>query len=113
MAKTTITKITDDLDGSDNASSYTFAWGKDQYEIDLSEKNAKELEDFLGKYIDVASKVTARLPRERSASTSAARSSSNKEELQKVRQWAKDNGYDVSERGRVAQTVQDAYRAAH
>ncbi|MCO4274255.1 Lsr2 family protein [Pseudarthrobacter sp. HLT3-5] len=112
MAKTTITKITDDLDGSDNASSYTFSWGKDQYEIDLSEKNVKELEDFLGKYIDVASKETARLPRERSASSSAPKS--NKEYLTKVRSWASQNGHEVNARGRVAQSVIDAYeKAAH
>lgn len=112
MAKETITIVRDDLDGSEGASSYKFGWGNDQYEIDLSDKNAKELESFLSKYIDKAAKVTARLPRQ--ASTSSTRSSSsNKEELQKIRQWAKDNGYEISERGRVSQTIQDAYRAAN
>jgi hypothetical protein len=110
MAKETITIVRDDLDGSEGASSYKFGWGNDQYEIDLTDKNAKELQDFLGKYIEKAAKVTARLPRQ--ASTSSTRSGSNKEELQKIRQWAKDNGYDVSERGRVAQNIQDAYHAA-
>lgn len=110
MAKETITIVRDDLDGSEGASSYKFGWGNDQYEIDLSEKNAKELEDFLGRYIEKAAKVTARLPRQ--ASTSSSKSSSNKEELQKIRQWAKDQGLEVSERGRVSQSIQDAYRAA-
>lgn len=109
MAKETITIVRDDIDGSEDAKSYKFGWGNDQYEIDLSEKNAKELQHFLAKYIDAAAKVTARLPR--SSGSSAPKS--NKEELQKIRQWAKDNGYEVSERGRVAQSVQDAYHAAH
>lgn len=112
MAKETKIIIRDDLDGTEGASSYKFGWGSDQYEIDLSDKNAKELQDFLSKYIDKAAKVTARLPRQ--ASTSSARSSSsNKEELQKIRQWAKDNGFEISERGRVAQSIQDAYHAAN
>jgi hypothetical protein len=113
MAKETITIVRDDLDGSEGATSYKFGWGNDQYEIDLSEKNAQELEGFLSKYIDKAAKVTARLPRQSSTSSARSSSGSNKEELQKIRQWAKDNGYDVSERGRVAQSVQDAYHAAN
>lgn len=113
MAKETITIVRDDLDGTEGASSYKFGWGDDQYEIDLTDNNAKELEDFLSKYIDKAAKVTARLPRQASTSTSRSSSSSNKEELQKIRQWAKDNGYEVSDRGRVSQSIQDAYRAAH
>ncbi|MDQ0825437.1 hypothetical protein QFZ60_001610 [Arthrobacter sp. B2I5] len=111
MAKETITIVRDDLDGSENAKSYKFGWGDDQYEIDLGEKNAKDLQDFLSKYIDAAAKVTARLPRGGGAAPKS--SSSNKEELQKIRQWAKDNGHQVSDRGRVSQTIQDAYHAAH
>lgn len=109
MAKETITIVRDDLDGSENAKSYKFGWGDNQYEIDLSEKNAKELQDFLGKYISAAAKVTARLPR--SAGSSAPKS--NKEELQKIRSWAAEKGLNVSPRGRISQEVQDAYRAAH
>lgn len=113
MAKETITIVRDDLDGTEGASSYKFGWGDDQYEIDLTEKNAQELEGFLSKYIEKAAKVTARLPRAVSQGPSTMRKPGNKEELQKIRQWAKDNGYEVSERGRVAQSIQDAYHAAN
>ncbi len=110
MAKETKVIIRDDLDGSEGASSYSFAWGNDKYEIDLSDQNAKELESALSKYIDAAAKVTSRLPR---SSSSSSAPKSNREELQKIREWAKNNGHNVSERGRVSQTVQDAYHAAH
>jgi len=110
MAKETKIIIRDDLDGSEDAQSYKFGWDGDQYEIDLSEQNAKELKDFLSKYIDAAAKVTNRLPRAASSSTSK---SSNKEELQKIREWAQQNGHEVSSRGRIAQSVVDAYHAAH
>ncbi|WP_437770599.1 histone-like nucleoid-structuring protein Lsr2 [Arthrobacter sp. KNU40] len=109
MAKETITIIRDDLDGSENAKSYKFGWGDNQYEIDLSEKNAKELQDFLGKYIGVAAKVTARLPR--SAGSPAPKS--NREELQKIRSWALGQGLNVSPRGRISGDVIKAYEAAH
>lgn len=109
MAKETITIVKDDLDGSENAKSYKFGWGDDQYEIDLSDQNAKELQDFLGKYINAAAKVTSRLPRgERSSAPK-----SNKEELQKIRAWAQEQGLNVAPRGRVSQDIQEKYRAAH
>jgi hypothetical protein len=113
MAKETKVIIRDDLDGTEGASSYKFGWGDSQYEIDLSDANAKELEGFLTKYIDVAAKVTARLPRQASASSARSSSSSNKEELMKIRLWANDNGYKVSGRGRVSGEIMDAYKAAN
>jgi hypothetical protein len=100
----------DDIDGTSDAKSYSFALNGDQYEIDLSESNFQQLSEALAPYIKVAAKATSRLPRERSASSAPK---SNKEELQRVRQWAKDNGHNVSERGRVAQSVVDAYHAAN
>ncbi len=109
--KETITIVRDDLDGSEGAKSYSFGWKNDQYEIDLSEKNAKELEDFLSKYIAVAAKATARVLRERGASS--ANKSSNKEYLAKVRSWAAENGVQISARGRIAQSVIDDYEKAN
>lgn len=111
MAKETITIVKDDLDGSENARSYKFGWGDDQYEIDLSDQNAKELRDFLGKYIDVAAKVTSRLSR--GDQPSVPKSGSNKEELQKIRTWAQQQGLSVAPRGRISQDIQEKYRAAH
>ncbi|MDQ0869062.1 hypothetical protein QFZ70_001535 [Arthrobacter sp. V1I9] len=109
MAKETITIVRDDLDGSENAKSYKFGWGDDQYEIDLSENNAKELQDFLAKYIDAAAKVTNRLPR--SERSSAPKS--NKEELARVREWAAKEGLKVNPRGRISGDVLKAYQDAH
>ena len=111
MAKETKVIIRDDLDGTEDAKSYKFGWGDDQYEIDLSDDNAKELQDFLGRYINAAAKVTSRLPR--SGGAPASKSSSNKEELQKIRAWAQEQGLNVSPRGRISGEVVEKYRAAH
>ncbi len=109
MAKKII--IADDIDGTADASSYTFALGHDQYEIDLSEANYRKLTEALAPFVNAASKVTARLPRERSASP-ATRSSTDKERLARVRAWAADNGIEVSSRGRIAKSVEEAYEKA-
>lgn len=111
MAKETITIVKDDLDGSENAKSYKFGWQGDQYEIDLSEDNAKELENFLGKYINAAAKVTNRLPRgEKSSYSNPA---ADKAELRAIRAWAQEQGLQVAPRGRISADIQKKYHAAH
>ena len=45
------------------------------------------------------------------AGTSSA--STKSEELARIREWGRDNGFKVSARGRVPQELQDAYAAAH
>ena len=103
MAKTTITQITDDLDGSKDAETYAFAWQGNEYTIDLSKKNAKALEKALQPDISAGSRVRGR----RSAKTSKT----SRRDLADVRAWAKENGYQVSERGRVSADVLAAFDA--
>lgn len=115
MAKETITVLRDDLDGTviedGKGETIKFAVNNTSYTIDLTTENAAAFRNALQPYLDAAAKEVGSLPRERG--TKSSKGSGNKEELQKIRQWAKDNGYDVSERGRVAQSIQDAYNAAH
>ncbi|WP_027861188.1 Lsr2 family protein [Marmoricola sp. URHB0036] len=106
MAKTTITQITDDLDGSKDAETYAFAWQGAEYEIDLSNKNYKALDKVLQPYIEAGTKVTKR-------STSSRRSSSSKRDIAAVREWAKSQNLEVSERGRIPRAIIEAFDAAH
>src|SRR4051812_17376379 len=109
MAKTTITQITDDIDGSKNAETYRFEWQNTSYEIDLSAKNFKALDKALQPYIKAAAKVPMR------SSSNGRRSSpsSSKRDYSGVREWAKKEGYNISDRGRVPRTVVEAYDAVH
>lgn len=107
MAKKTFTHILDDIDGSEDAESLTFSYNNKSYEIDLSSKNKKKLEDALAPYIQAA-RSTGGARRSSGSSRGASRN-----DLAAVRAWAKDNGHDVSERGRVPVSVLDAYDAAH
>lgn len=113
MAKTQVVtyKFTDDLTGEeipeDEASTIEFSYGGTDYTIDLSAKNAKKLDDFLAPYVDAATKV-------RKSGGSAKKSSGKSEEFPKydraeLTKWAKENGYEVSERGRISYEVLRAY----
>jgi len=114
MAKTTIVQVSDDLDGSANASEVRFAFEGVEYAIDLSSKNRKALEKALRPYVEAGTKVSGR----RSAATRSARpkrsgnSGNSAVDLAAVRVWAKENGHQVSERGRLPKAVLDAYTAS-
>ena len=108
MARTTVTQITDDIDGSANADEVAFSYGGVDYVIDLSKKNRSAFEKAIKPYVEAA----RRAPRKRAASRSAGNSNSRRD-LNAVRQWAKEQGIEVSDRGRIAGTVLAQYDAAH
>ena len=112
MAKKTetITTTIDDLDGlviESGAETIRFSIDNATYEIDLSAQNAKSLRDALEPYVKVARSVSTMTRR---ASSGAK---SNKEELDALRSWAKENGLAVSDRGRVSAEIREAYAKAH
>jgi hypothetical protein len=113
MARQTTVTVTDDLDGSANAQEVTFSLNDQAWTIDLSAKNRAALEKALKPYIAKATKQTRRSA---STSSSASRRSARRaprKDLAAVREWAKNNGHQVSDRGRISATVQQAYDAAH
>ncbi|MBO0884574.1 MAG: Lsr2 family protein [Mycobacterium sp.] len=113
MAKTLVT--TDDLDGSPDAETIRFSYNGTSYSIDLGKKNRNAFEKAIKPYIDVAAKTSGRragTAGRRSRGTGRRRRSSAVD-VSVVRAWARDNGIAVSDRGRVAQSVVDAYRDAH
>jgi hypothetical protein len=106
MAKTTTVTLTDDLDGTKADRTLTFSWDGTTYEIDLSKKNASVLEKSLSPYVESARKVKNGRARARRSSTDP------KADLAAIRAWAKQNGHRVSDRGRIAASVLEAYNAA-
>ena len=110
MAQQVITKLVDDLDGTEikqGGETVRFAVDGVSYEIDLNGKNAKKLRDSLSVYMEHGRRVNAR----RSAGASS-KARTDKTQLAAMRQWARDNGYDVSSRGRISQEIQKAYAKA-
>jgi hypothetical protein len=108
MAKQTVVRLIDDLDGSTATTTVRFGWAGSDYQIDLSAKNARDFESAIAPYLKAATRVTgARRSGSRRSVTAAKRV-----DLAAVRQWALSNGHKVSSRGRVPSIVLDAYHAA-
>ena len=111
MAKTTVTHITDDLDGSKDATEVVFSFDGVDYTIDLSKKNAAAMAKALKPYLDAATKVSGRGNRARR--TKPSRAAGPRKDLAAVREWARGQGLEVSDRGRVPAAVVEQYDAAH
>jgi Spy/CpxP family protein refolding chaperone len=108
MAKMVAVVISDDLDGSPEATTVTFGLDGTSYEIDLSEKNRAKLTQVIAPY----TRAGRRMSRGRGRSP-ASRPSAGRVDRADVRAWAKENGLAVSERGRISAEVMQRYEAAH
>jgi hypothetical protein len=121
MAQKVQVILVDDVDGGEAAETVSFALDGVSYEIDVSEENANALREALAPWVGHARRVGGRSGggRARSSSTSGggrSRSSSSgggRHDLSEVRAWARENGYQVSDRGRVSSEVIAAYEKAH
>ncbi|GAA1940958.1 histone-like nucleoid-structuring protein Lsr2 [Nocardioides hwasunensis] len=102
--------LVDDLDGTEATETVTFGLDGTSYEIDLNDANAAALREAVSGYVGHARKVTGGGRRTRRASNGSAGTASNSKD---VREWAKAQGMEVSERGRISADVQQAYDAAH
>ena len=100
--------LVDDLDGDRADETVRYALDGVNYSIDLSAEHAFEFRELMRKY-------TASSRRE-SGRASAGRSRpapSRISEAAQAREWARNNGYTVSARGRVQSEILEAYRKAH
>ena len=97
----TLVEFTDDIDGGKAEQTVRFAFDGHQHEIDLSKKHAADLNKALKPSVDCARKV-------RAARTVTTRRNPQQVCLSEVRAWAKSNGYDISDRGRIPAAVIEA-----
>ena len=115
MAQQTTVRFIDDLDGSDASGTFDFSLEGRTYQIDLSDENATRLRDALAPYIGVARKAggsgRGRTSRQTAVADKPTRSS--REETAAIRGWARENGHQVSDRGRIPKSVIEAYQAAN
>ena len=106
MAQKVNIVLVDDIDGSDASETVAFGLDGTSYEIDLNDKNAASLRDALSAYVGHARKVSTRGRRTRTTTTTAGPSA------RELRDWARSNGFKVSDRGRVPAEVREAFDAA-
>lgn len=97
MAQKTQVVLVDDLDGSDATETVRFGLDSRFYEMDLNAENAKALREALKPYMRKARAVGPPSP---------------ESEAREIREWARDNGYEVASRGRLHRDIVQAYRNA-
>ncbi|WP_106814494.1 histone-like nucleoid-structuring protein Lsr2 [Microbacterium timonense] len=116
MARRIVHQLVDDIDGTvlDVGEGETVLFSLDgvAYEIDLTTENATALRGALERYTKAARTVSSTRSTP-AASGGRRRRRSGQQDYSDVREWAKKNGYQVSERGRVPASVLEAYEAAH
>lgn len=105
MARKTVIELVDDVNGGEADQSVSLALDGVAYEIDLSDENAAKLREDVEVWTARARRVGGR--------RRGAPRPSNSGEVAAIRQWAKENGHEVSERGRISAALREAYTAAH
>jgi len=110
MARKVHVVLEDDISGGPADETLYFGLDGVTYEIDLSEANARALRDALSTYVASGRKVQShrgpRGPRGRNNRPTSDRPG-------QIREWARANGIQVNERGRVPAELAARYDAAH
>jgi hypothetical protein len=107
MAQKIQTLFIDDLDGSEAAGTVRFGLVGTEYEIDLSTAHSDELRKALEQYVRHGRRTggtARRAPRGRRANDAV--------DTAKVREWAKEQGIEIKDRGRVPASVVEQYKTA-
>lgn len=106
MTQRYLTQLVDDLDGTTADTTITFGLDGKQYAIDLTDEHAHDLKSVLEPHVTAARKSDMNVK-------TKTTSSGKRGDLAAIRDWAKNNGYTVADRGRVAVEIQQAYDAVH
>jgi hypothetical protein len=110
MAQKVVTIYSDDLTGTESheISTHRFSLNGVNYEIDLTPDNYDKLDAALRPFIEKGRKLGR--GKETSRTRKAATDGPSAEE---VRAWARTNGHEVNDRGRVPKEIRDAFDASH
>ncbi|MFI2238893.1 Lsr2 family protein [Streptomyces chrestomyceticus] len=114
MAQKIVTIYTDDLTGEESSEVATHSLAVDgiAYEVDLAPDSYDKLLEAIGPFLK-AGRRTGRVKAGAGArKVSGSASASGSGETAKIRAWAKENGYEVNERGRVSADIREAYQNA-
>jgi len=119
VAEKIVRQLIDDIDGTDitdgGGEQLEFSVRGVDYRIDLSAANIARFDKALKPFIDAAETVGgARGRRAKSPGSASARGAKKASvDLADIREWARGEGYEVSDRGRIKAEVVEAFHAAH
>ena len=108
MAQKIQTLFIDDIDGGEAEGTVRFGLDGSEYEIDLNAEHSEELRNALANYVSHARKVGGAA--RRGAARAGRRSSTV--DTAAVRTWAREQGIDIKERGRIPGDIVEKYRTA-
>ncbi len=110
MAQKIQTLFIDDLDGSAAEGTVRFGLDGAEYEIDLNAGHAEELRDALARYVDAARRAggSARKP-----ARDSRRGHAGGLNATEVREWARAQGIEVKDRGRVPADLVAKFKATN
>jgi hypothetical protein len=109
MAQKIQTLFIDDIDGSEAEGTVRFGLDGTEYEIDLNAEHAQALRDALARYVQAGRRAGGSAPRPARA---ARRVSGSGVDSTEVREWAKAQGIEVKDRGRVPAELVVKFKAA-
>jgi hypothetical protein len=98
--------LVDDIDGGEASETVNFGLDGLSYEIDLSDGNAAALRESLSKYVGNARRAGRRGGRGRGRGAPARNT-----ETATIRDWARERGLKVSDRGRIPAEILAKYEA--
>ncbi|WP_258234008.1 histone-like nucleoid-structuring protein Lsr2 [Brevibacterium oceani] len=98
--------IKSDISGEMDAATVTFGLGGTWYEIDLTDEEQKELQKRFTDYLKAGRKAQAK-PSNRFVPDTTP------EEREEIRAWAKENGYELADYGKIPNKIYKAYQEAH
>lgn len=109
MAKKTLVQLVDDFSGEaiDDGAGRTirYAFEGAEYEIDLDNAHIEEFANALEPYVRASRRVAGRRKTTGGAPRRGARS-----ETADIRDWAKSEGLQIAERGRIPAEIVERYR---
>ncbi|MBA2625475.1 MAG: Lsr2 family protein [Acidimicrobiia bacterium] len=117
MAQKVQVLLTCDLDEEEveAAETVTFGFDGSSYAIELCNAHLDEFNEWMQGYIGAARRADG--PRRRARSGGSATrgrtgSGGDVTEVGTIREWARSNGFKVSDRGRIAADVREAFEAS-
>jgi hypothetical protein len=109
MAQKVQTLLLDDIDGGNADETIRFGLDGSSYEIDLSTAHAHDLRTALASYVQAARRAG---PVRGAPARKTARAASNGYDSTAVRDWARGQGIEIKDRGRVPADAVAKFRAA-
>lgn len=112
MAQKTVVELVDDLDGGKADETVAFALDGVEFLIDLSTENAARLRDSMAEFVGHARKVGG-AKRVKGAAPRKSSTNGDKPDNQAIREWARSQGENIAERGRIPQALVVRFQEAH